>query len=172
MKTRSICVFFISKIFARLRRDGKLPHKSRPHSCVSSFAGTANDATVASQNGQAKILKAIRIKGNRKRESAKNQKSGRSHKKTAQNGGEITMKTYWVVHFLTLNQGVQGSSPWRRTKELFLGTRSLGDGSFFVEKNRCKTSVLHQFQHGDGRFKEDDIIVHGCVMAIFAPVVR
>ena len=44
------------------------------------------------------------------------------------------MKTYRVVHFLTLNQGVQGSSPWRRTKELFLGTRSLGDGSFFVEK--------------------------------------
>ena len=77
-----------------------------------------------------------------------------------------------LVEHLTLNQGVQGSSPWRRTKELFLGTRSLGDGSFFVEKNRCKTSVLHQFQHGDGRFKEDDIIVHGCVMAIFAPVVR
>ncbi len=38
-----------------------------------------------------------------------------------------------LVEHLTLNQGVQGSSPWRRTKELFLGTRSLGDGSFFVE---------------------------------------
>ena len=38
-----------------------------------------------------------------------------------------------LVEHLTLNQGVQGSSPWRCTKELFLGTRSLGDGSFFVE---------------------------------------
>ena len=40
-----------------------------------------------------------------------------------------------LVEHLTLNQGVQGSSPWRRTlKNWFLGHRSPGVGSFFAIK--------------------------------------
>ena len=38
-----------------------------------------------------------------------------------------------LVEHLTLNQGVQGSSPWRCTQEdCFWRLRSSGDGSFFV----------------------------------------
>ena len=38
-----------------------------------------------------------------------------------------------LVEHLTLNQGVQGSSPWRCTREnCFWRLRSSGDGSFFV----------------------------------------
>ena len=38
-----------------------------------------------------------------------------------------------LVEHLTLNQGVQGSSPWRCTREnCFWRHRSSGDGSFFV----------------------------------------
>ena len=38
-----------------------------------------------------------------------------------------------LVEHLTLNQGVQGSSPWRCTREnRFWRHRSSGDGSFFV----------------------------------------
>ncbi len=36
-----------------------------------------------------------------------------------------------LVEHLTLNQGVQGSSPWRCTKASFLTTRIVGDGVFF-----------------------------------------
>ena len=37
-----------------------------------------------------------------------------------------------LVEHLTLNQGVQGSSPWRCTREnCFWRHRSSGDGSFF-----------------------------------------
>ena len=37
-----------------------------------------------------------------------------------------------LVEHLTLNQGVQGSSPWRCTREnRFWRHRSSGDGSFF-----------------------------------------
>ena len=37
-----------------------------------------------------------------------------------------------LVEHLTLNQGVQGSSPWRCTQEdCFWRLRSSGDGSFF-----------------------------------------
>ena len=38
-----------------------------------------------------------------------------------------------LVEHLTLNQGVQGSSPWRCTREnRFWRRRSSGDGSFFA----------------------------------------
>ena len=38
-----------------------------------------------------------------------------------------------VVEHLTLNQGVQGSSPWRRTEStVFDDEKSTGDGVFFV----------------------------------------
>ena len=38
-----------------------------------------------------------------------------------------------LVEHLTLNQGVQGSSPWRCTREnCFWRLRSSGDGSFFA----------------------------------------
>ena len=38
-----------------------------------------------------------------------------------------------LVEHLTLNQGVQGSSPWRCTREnRFWRHRSSGDGSFFA----------------------------------------
>ena len=37
-----------------------------------------------------------------------------------------------LVEHLTLNQGVQGSSPWRCMKASFLTTWIVGDGVFFV----------------------------------------
>ena len=37
-----------------------------------------------------------------------------------------------LVEHLTLNQGVQGSNPWRRIKYRFWRHRSSGDGSFFA----------------------------------------
>ena len=45
-----------------------------------------------------------------------------------------------LVEHLTLNQGVQGSSPWRCTQEdCFWRLRSSGDGSFFVPRNSLDT---------------------------------
>ena len=45
-----------------------------------------------------------------------------------------------LVEHLTLNQGVQGSSPWRCTREnCFWRLRSSGDGSFFVPGNSLDT---------------------------------
>ena len=42
-----------------------------------------------------------------------------------------------LVEHLTLNQGVQGSSPWRRTiKHCFCGRMGRGDGAFFVREAR------------------------------------
>ena len=47
-----------------------------------------------------------------------------------------------LVEHLTLNQGVQGSSPWRCTlKDRFWRHRSSGDGSFFVPGKLLDTMI-------------------------------
>ena len=46
-----------------------------------------------------------------------------------------------LVEHLTLNQGVQGSSPWRRTQELIFGTLEPGGRFFF-----CSTAKTLYFQ--------------------------
>ena len=50
-----------------------------------------------------------------------------------------------LVEHLTLNQGVQGSSPWRCTREnRFWRHRSSGDGSFF-DFNFVRQKSLYNF---------------------------
>ena len=51
-----------------------------------------------------------------------------------------------LVEHLTLNQGVQGSSPWRCTREnRFWRHRSSGDGSFFVPGKQLDTMTHLQW---------------------------
>ena len=51
-----------------------------------------------------------------------------------------------LVEHLTLNQGVQGSSPWRCTQEdCFWRLRSSGDGSFFVPGKQLDTMIHLQW---------------------------
>ena len=43
-----------------------------------------------------------------------------------------------LVEHLTLNQGVQGSSPWRCTESTIFEAERFGDGVFFVsETDQC-----------------------------------
>ena len=52
-----------------------------------------------------------------------------------------------LVEHLTLNQGVQGSSPWRCTREnRFWRHRSSGDGSFFGF-NFAGQTTLQSWEH-------------------------
>ena len=41
-----------------------------------------------------------------------------------------------LVEHLTLNQGVQGSSPWRCTERIFFEVTDFGGGSFILPGNR------------------------------------
>ena len=47
-----------------------------------------------------------------------------------------------LVEHLTLNQGVQGSSPWRRTERTVFEAWSLGGGSFFGAGNPHKYGIF------------------------------
>ncbi len=40
-----------------------------------------------------------------------------------------------LVEHLTLNQGVQGSSPWRCTESTIFEAERFGDGVFYFHKN-------------------------------------
>ena len=55
-----------------------------------------------------------------------------------------------LVEHLTLNQGVQGSNPWRRIKYRFWRHMSSGVGAFFVlriESGASELEVKHREQH-------------------------
>ena len=49
-----------------------------------------------------------------------------------------------LVEHLTLNQGVQGSNPWRRIKYRFWRHMSSGVGAFFVLRIESGASEQHE----------------------------